>query len=94
MLYNRGRVPPTRDRHSTKMVVKSPVLTTSNTTHTVSNMEDPVIFDQNNLPAAFNKYNKDDNSDVYLKLKKSEKELELLLLQEDYIKDEQRHLKR
>ena len=57
-------------------------------------MEDPVIFDQNNLPAAFNKYNKDDNSDVYLKLKKLEKELELLLLQEDYIKDEQRHLKR
>lgn len=36
----------------------------------------------------------DDQSDVYLKLKKLEKELDLLLLQEDYIKDEQRHLKR
>ncbi|CCH46112.1 26S protease regulatory subunit [Wickerhamomyces ciferrii] len=34
------------------------------------------------------------NTDVYLKLKKLEKEYELLLLQEDYIKDEQRHLKR
>lgn len=34
------------------------------------------------------------NSDVYLKLKKLEKEYELLTLQEDYIKDEQRHLKR
>ncbi|EDK38890.1 conserved hypothetical protein [Meyerozyma guilliermondii ATCC 6260] len=36
----------------------------------------------------------DENADVYLKLKKLEKELDLLLLQEDYIKDEQRHLKR
>lgn len=35
-----------------------------------------------------------DSSDVYLKLKKLEKEYELLKLQEDYIKDEQRHLKR
>lgn len=35
-----------------------------------------------------------DESDVYLLLKKLEKELELLLLQEDYIKDEQRHLRR
>ena len=34
------------------------------------------------------------NSDIYLKLKKLEKEYELLTLQEDYIKDEQRHLKR
>ncbi|EDO18188.1 hypothetical protein Kpol_543p17 [Vanderwaltozyma polyspora DSM 70294] len=34
------------------------------------------------------------NSDVYLKLKKLEKEYELLTLQEEYIKDEQRHLKR
>ncbi|AMD21694.1 HFL162Cp [Eremothecium sinecaudum] len=34
------------------------------------------------------------NSDVYLKLKKLEKEYELLCLQEEYIKDEQRHLKR
>lgn len=34
------------------------------------------------------------NSDVYLKLKKLEKEYELLILQEEYIKDEQRHLKR
>ncbi|CCK69561.1 proteasome regulatory particle base subunit RPT3 KNAG_0C04590 [Huiozyma naganishii CBS 8797] len=34
------------------------------------------------------------SADVYLKLKKLEKELELLVLQEDYIKDEQRHLKR
>ncbi|CCE65107.1 hypothetical protein TPHA_0J02860 [Tetrapisispora phaffii CBS 4417] len=34
------------------------------------------------------------NSDVYLKLKKLEKEYELLSLQEEYIKDEQRHLKR
>lgn len=34
------------------------------------------------------------NSDVYLKLKKLEKEFELLTLQGDYIKDEQRHLKR
>lgn len=32
--------------------------------------------------------------DVYLRLKKLQKELNLLLLQEDYIKDEQRHLKR
>lgn len=38
--------------------------------------------------------NSDDQSDVYLKLKKLEKELDLLLLQEDYIKDELRHLKR
>lgn len=36
----------------------------------------------------------EENSDVYLKLKKLEKELDLLMLQEDYIKDEQRHLKR
>lgn len=34
------------------------------------------------------------NSDIYFKLKKLEKEYELLTLQEDYIKDEQRHLKR
>lgn len=34
------------------------------------------------------------NSDIYLKLKKLEREYELLTLQEDYIKDEQRHLKR
>lgn len=34
------------------------------------------------------------NTDIYLKLKKLEKEYELLTLQEDYIKDEQRHLKR
>ncbi|ODQ60140.1 hypothetical protein WICANDRAFT_84090 [Wickerhamomyces anomalus NRRL Y-366-8] len=34
------------------------------------------------------------NADIYLKLKKLEKEYELLTLQEDYIKDEQRHLKR
>ncbi|ODV95774.1 hypothetical protein PACTADRAFT_49225 [Pachysolen tannophilus NRRL Y-2460] len=34
------------------------------------------------------------NGDVYLKLKKLEKELDLIELQEDYIKDEQRHLKR
>ena len=34
------------------------------------------------------------NSDVYLRLKKLEREHELLTLQEDYIKDEQRHLKR
>lgn len=33
-------------------------------------------------------------TDVYLKLKKLEKDLELLQLQEDYIKDEQRYLKR
>lgn len=32
------------------------------------------------------------NSDIYFKLKKLEKEYELLTLQEDYIKDEQRHL--
>ncbi|ODV67694.1 hypothetical protein HYPBUDRAFT_122384 [Hyphopichia burtonii NRRL Y-1933] len=38
--------------------------------------------------------NSEEQSDVYLKLKKLEKELDLLLLQEDYIKDEQRHLKR
>ncbi|OUM51516.1 hypothetical protein BVG19_g619 [[Candida] boidinii] len=38
--------------------------------------------------------NQSNNNDVYLKLKKLEKELELLILQEDYIKDEQRHLKR
>lgn len=34
------------------------------------------------------------NSDVYIRLKKLEKEYELLSLQEDYIKDEQRHLKK
>jgi len=34
------------------------------------------------------------NADIYLKLKKLEKEYELLTLQEDYVKDEQRHLKR
>lgn len=39
-------------------------------------------------------HNHEDHPDVYLKLKKLEKELDLLLLQEDYIKDEQRHLKR
>ncbi|CEP62896.1 proteasome regulatory particle base subunit RPT3 LALA0_S06e06326g [Lachancea lanzarotensis] len=33
-------------------------------------------------------------ADPYLKLKRLDKELELLNLQEDYIKDEQRHLKR
>ncbi|KTB07828.1 26S protease regulatory subunit 6B -like protein [Nakaseomyces glabratus] len=33
------------------------------------------------------------NNDVYLRLKKLEKELELLSLQEEYIKDEQRHLR-
>jgi len=32
--------------------------------------------------------------DVYLRLKQLQKQLELILLQEDYIKDEQRHLKR
>lgn len=32
--------------------------------------------------------------DVYLKLKKLQKELDLLGLQEEYVKDEQRHLKR
>lgn len=32
--------------------------------------------------------------DIYLKLKKLEKEYELLTLQEEYVKDEQRHLKR
>lgn len=36
----------------------------------------------------------EEQQDVYVKLKKLEKELDLLLLQEDYIKDEQRHLKR
>ncbi|KAM9893009.1 hypothetical protein OXX69_011846, partial [Metschnikowia pulcherrima] len=35
-----------------------------------------------------------EDTDIYLKLKKLEKELDLLLLQEDYIKDESRHLKR
>lgn len=35
-----------------------------------------------------------DDEDVYLRLKKLEKDLSLLLLQEEYIKDEQRHLKR
>ena len=39
-------------------------------------------------------YGNNTNSDIYLKLKKLEKEYELLTLQEDYIKDEQRHLKR
>ncbi|KAH3679562.1 hypothetical protein WICMUC_000895 [Wickerhamomyces mucosus] len=34
------------------------------------------------------------NSDIYLKLKKLEKEYDLLTLQEEYVKDEQRHLKR
>jgi len=34
------------------------------------------------------------NDDVYLKLKKLQKQLELILLQEEYIKDEQRYLKR
>lgn len=37
---------------------------------------------------------KPENSDIYLNLKKLEKDLELLQLQEDYIKDEQRYLKR
>ncbi|KAL6937506.1 26S proteasome regulatory subunit 6B [Hanseniaspora osmophila] len=37
---------------------------------------------------------KSGNNDVYLKLKKLQKEHELLGLQEEYIKDEQRHLKR
>lgn len=42
-----------------------------------------------------NQYNTNPvSSDIYLKLKKLEKEYELLTLQEDYIKDEQRHLKR
>lgn len=39
-------------------------------------------------------HNHDEHQDVYLKLKKLEKELDLLLLQEDYIKDEQRHLRK
>ena len=34
------------------------------------------------------------NDDVYLKLQKLQKQLELILLQEEYIKDEQRYLKR
>ncbi len=38
--------------------------------------------------------NNNNNNDAYLKLKKLEKQLDLLQLQEDYIKDEQRFLKR
>lgn len=48
------------------------------------------INNKGNIKANHN----EENSDVYLKLKKLEKELDLLMLQEDYIKDEQRHLKR
>lgn len=63
-------------------------------------MEDPIIDNRSSLSSLFNKkplgsFNtSDESSDVYLKLKKLEKELELLVLQEEYIKDEQRHLKR
>lgn len=46
------------------------------------------------LPKAKEWAPQDEQLDVYLKLKKLEKELDLLMLQEDYIKDEQRHLKR
>lgn len=35
-----------------------------------------------------------DDADVYLKLKRLQKDLDLLRLQENYVKDEQRHLKR
>lgn len=45
-------------------------------------------------PPSLNSQSSSQNSDVYLKLKKLEKEFELLTLQEEYIKDEQRHLKR
>ncbi|RLV95931.1 26S protease regulatory subunit 6B [Spathaspora sp. JA1] len=55
----------------------------------------PIILDSS-INNALNKINHKpgEEADVYLKLKKLEKELELLLLQEEYIKDEQRHLKR
>ncbi|KAF6065127.1 hypothetical protein FOB64_004897 [Candida albicans] len=60
-------------------------------------MEDPVSLD--NVNSVLSKLNNvsatnSNETDVYLKLKKLEKELDLLLLQEEYIKDEQRHLKR
>ena len=60
-------------------------------------MEDPVLLD--NVNSVLSKLNNvsatnSNETDVYLKLKKLEKELDLLLLQEEYIKDEQRHLKR
>jgi len=36
---------------------------------------------------------KEPEEDLYLKMKQLEKELELLSMQEDYLRDEQRHLK-
>ncbi|GMG55730.1 unnamed protein product [Ambrosiozyma monospora] len=49
---------------------------------------------QSPIVNGFRDNNTNTNNDVYLKLKKLEKKLELLMLQEDYIKDEQRYLKR
>lgn len=65
-------------------------------------MEELGIYESNGKQAQIpinNKVNtksnhNEENSDVFLKLKSLEKELDLLMLQEDYIKDEQRHLKR
>ncbi|CAM9011311.1 unnamed protein product [Wickerhamomyces anomalus] len=53
-------------------------------------------FDKSKIENLFinNTNQSSNNADIYLKLKKLEKEYELLTLQEDYIKDEQRHLKR
>ena len=34
-----------------------------------------------------------DDDDLYMKMKKLESELEMLSIQEDYLRDEQRHLK-
>ncbi|CCC67756.1 hypothetical protein NCAS_0A11980 [Naumovozyma castellii] len=60
--------------------------------------EKPAIRSYDTLLSQLNKDNNNNtangNSDIYLKLKKLEREYELLTLQEDYIKDEQRHLKR
>lgn len=71
---------------------------TSNYTYTTTTMEElgiqtPVV-PALALPKAKDWPVQEEQLDIYLKLKKLQKELDLLMLQEDYIKDEQRHLKR
>lgn len=57
---------------------------------TISKSKAENLFISNNSANS----NNSNNTDIYIKLKKLEKELELLALQEDYVKDELRHLKR
>jgi 26S proteasome regulatory subunit T3 len=64
------------------------------TEHPHTKIDTLTALSANGGTALTNNANSNANTDVYLKLKKLEKELELIHLQEDYIKDEQRYLKR